>query len=89
MFGFFMKRIAIDTSAEEVRRISSILEQNNLKCEVRTERTRGSIGSSLDAASYAQGNIAMYKGASQPTFIYSVYVNRKDYDCARKLIGRS
>jgi len=89
MLGLFLKRLAIDTSAEEIRRITTILEQNSLHYEVRTARSRGSIGSGLDAHSYARANLAMYKGASQPAFIYSVYVRRKDYDLARKLMLES
>ena len=85
MFGLFMKKLAVDTSAEEIRRTTTILEKNNLKYEIRTTRTRGTIGSALDARSYANANLAMYKGASQPSFIYSVYVKPKDYDRARKL----
>jgi hypothetical protein len=89
MFTLFKKKLAIDTSAEEIRRTTTILEKNNIKYEIRTTRTRGVIGSAFDAQSYARGNIAMYKGASQPSFIYSVYVKAKDYDRARKLVKGS
>lgn len=87
MFGLFMKRLAVDTSTEGIKRISTILDQNSIKYEVRSERSRGTIGMGLDAAAYARANLAMYKGASEPTFIYSVYVNLKDYKRAKKLIG--
>jgi hypothetical protein len=86
MFDFFMKKLVVDTSAEEIARATSILDRNNIKYELRTTRTRGSIGSALDARSYAQGNIALYKGASGPTFIYTVCVTRKEYDLAWKLL---
>ena len=89
MFSLFMKKIAVDTSAEEIRKMTTILEKNNLKYEIRTTRTRGSIGSAIDARSYANANLAMYKGSSQPSFVYSVYVKPKDYDKARKLIKTS
>ena len=85
MFTLFMKKLAVDTSAEEIRRTTTILEKNNLKYEIRTTRSRGSIGSAIDAQTYANANLAMYKGASQPAFIYSVYVKPKDFDQARKL----
>ncbi len=87
MIALFMKKLALDTSAEEIRRVTTLLEQNKVKYEIRTVRTRGSIGSSLDARSYANANLSMYKGASQPSFIYSVYVKPKEYERARKLIG--
>lgn len=89
LFGLLMKKLVIDTSAEEIRKTTEILEQNNVHYEVRTIRTRGTIGSGFDAASYARANLALYKGASQPSFIYTVYVDRKDYDRAQKLISGS
>ena len=89
MFTLFMRKLTVDTSAEEARRTTSILEKNNIHYEIRTIRTRGSIGSALDARSYANANLAMYKGASQPSFIYSVYVKPKDYDRAKKLVKGS
>jgi hypothetical protein len=82
---FFMKKLIIDTSAEEIAKVTTTLEQNNLKYEIRTIRTRGTVGSAIDARSYAQANIAMYKGASQPGFVYYVYVKPKDYERARIL----
>lgn len=86
MFVIFKKRIATDTSGEEVRRITTILEQNDIKYEIRTRRSRGVIGSALDASSYGRSNIAMYKGSSSPLFVYMIYVKRKDYTRARKLL---
>lgn len=89
MFGLFMKKLAVDTSAEEIRRTTTILEKNNVKYEIRTTRTRGSIGSAIDAQTYANANLAMYKGASPPSFIYTVYVKPKDFDRAKKLVKGS
>jgi len=81
-----MRKLAVDTSAEGINRISAILKQNNIYYDVRSERSRGTIGSGLDAASYARANLPLYYGASQPTFVYSIFVNFKDYKRARKLI---
>jgi hypothetical protein len=89
MFTFFKKKLATDTSAEEIKRITTILEKNKVKYEVRTIRGRGSVGSGLDAHAYASGNLSMYKGASEPIFIYTIHVNLKEYDLARKLIWGS
>lgn len=86
MIGLFLKRLALDVSSKEITRITTILEQNDIKYELRTTRSRGGIGKALDARAYARSNIAMYKGASQPAFIYRVYVKRKDYTRALKLV---
>ena len=86
-FGLFMRKLTVDTSTEGIKRISAILKQNGIPYEVRSERSRGSVGSSLDASSYARANLPLYYGASQPTFVYSIFVNFIDYKRARKLIG--
>jgi hypothetical protein len=86
MFPLFMKKLATDTSSEEIRRTTTVLEQNNIKYVVLTKRSRGNIGSAYDAQSYAKANIAMYKAAPQPIFVYFVYVKPKQYDQAKKLI---
>ena len=86
MFVLFKKKVATDTSGEEIKRITNILEQNNIHYEIRTIRSRGSLGSAIDARDYARINLSMYKGASRPSFVYSVYVRRKDYDRAYDLL---
>lgn len=86
IFTIFMKRLILDTSSATIRRVTTILDENKIKYTLKTIRPRGAIGTGLDARSYAQSNIAMYKGSGQPSFVYSVYVNRKDYDLAADLI---
>ena len=81
-----MKRLILDTSSETIRRVTSILDENKIKYTLKTIRPRGAIGTGMDARSYAQSNIAMYKGSAQPSFVYSIHVNRKDYEKAYGLI---
>lgn len=85
VFVGFKKRILVDISSEEARRVTSILDEHKIKYELRTKRPRGSIGTALDARAYGRGNLAMYKGAGAPMFVYMVYVKRKDYDRAHQL----
>ena len=82
MFVLFKKRIAVDTSGEEIRRITNLLEDNNIKYEIRTKRARGSIGSAIDARTYARSNLSMYKGAQSPPVVYMIWVKRNDYENA-------
>lgn len=86
MFVPGKKRIAVDTSGEEIRRITSILEMNKIKYEIRTKRARGSIGTAIDARTYARANLAMYKGAQSPSVVYMIWVRRKDYEQAFDLL---
>jgi len=86
MFVGFRKRILVDTSSEEARRVTNILDEHKIKYELRTKRPRGSVGTALDARAYGRGNISMYKGAGQPLFVYMIFVRRKDFVRAKKLL---
>lgn len=86
IFYFLMKKLVTDTSGEEIRRVTECLIKHNVKHVVRTVRPRGSIGTAMDSRSYAISNLAMYKGASTPNYVYMVYVNRQDYENARDLV---
>lgn len=55
MFVGFKKRILVDTSSEEARRVTALLDEHKIKYEFRTRRPRGSVGTALDARSYARG----------------------------------
>jgi hypothetical protein len=80
MFIPFMTRIVVDTSGEEIRGMTTVLEKNDIRYKICLKRTRVSIGSALDAVSYTRSNIAMYMGAAAPPVVYKVYVKRKDFD---------
>jgi hypothetical protein len=87
MFVFLKKRILVDTNNESVTKALAVLEKHHIKYDVRTIRSRGVLGTAMDAGSYARSNIAMYKESSQPGFVYMVYVKRSDYLKAKHLIG--
>ncbi len=82
-----MKKLVTDTSSEEIRRVTTLLQESGIKYDIRTVRPRGSIGTAMDSRAYANVNLAMYKGASLPAFVYMVYVNRRDVDRARAIIS--
>jgi len=84
MFTLFMKKLATDTSAEEIGRIKTILVKNNLKFEVMI--ARGRTGAMRDNHVYLKSSPVMYGIAPEPVFIYTVYVRRKDYARAKQLV---
>ena len=84
MLILFMKKLATDTSAEEISRIKTVLGQNNIKLEVWT--SRGRTGSERDSHIYLKSMPVMNGIAPEPVFIYTVYVRRKDYARARQLV---
>lgn len=87
MFVIFKKRLVVDSNNVAITRTTEILEKHMIKYELRTTRSRGSIGSRLDALSYARSNIAMYKGSAMPDFVYMIYVKRRDFTRAKQLIS--
>jgi hypothetical protein len=84
MFILFMKKLATDTSAEEIGRIKTVLGQNNIKFEIWT--SRGRTGSEHDSVTDLKSAPVVHGLAPEPLFIYSVYVKRKDFARARQLV---
>jgi len=47
MFALLRKRIVVDTSSEEIRRVTTILERNKIKYDIRSKRTRARHGHAM------------------------------------------
>jgi hypothetical protein len=84
MLVIFMKKLATDTSAEGISRIKTILAQNNIRFEIAT--ARGRTGSDRDVQTGLRSNPVAYNLVRDPMFIYTVYVNRKDFTRAQQLV---
>ena len=85
LFIPFMRQLTVDSSAEEIARVEEILKSQQIPYRINSIRTRGDIGSALDARSYARSNIALYKGSATPSVIYRIYVRRRDYAWEKNL----
>ncbi|MBR0577342.1 hypothetical protein KCG48_13580 [Proteiniclasticum sp. BAD-10] len=80
------KPLMSDTSAEELARVKDVLKASGIPFEVKTTRTRGTIGTILDVKVYQTYN-KFYKNADAHNgFIYTVHVRRSDYAKARKAV---
>lgn len=88
IMSLFMKKLATDTSAEEIRKITDKLKAANVHYQLVTDRSRGSVGSFADARAYAKSNMAMYKFSNKPSMVYHVFVRRKNYSGAKDLISK-
>ncbi len=84
MFNLFMKKLATDTSAEEISRIKTLLAHNSIKFEVMI--ARGGTGSRYESHTNLRSSPVMHGIAPEPVFIYTVYVKHKDYARARQLV---
>jgi hypothetical protein len=82
MFVLLKKKFAVDTCGQEIRRITTILEQNSINYDIRTKSARGSISTAIDARTYARTNLAMYKGSDTPSVVTMILVKWKDYERA-------
>ena len=82
MFVLHKKRFTVDTSGQEIRRITPLLEQNSINYDISTKRARASIGTAIDARTYARANLTMYKGLDTPSVVTMVWVKWKDYERA-------
>ena len=87
IMGVFLKKLAVDTSAEGIRKVTDILKEAGVHYQFVTVRSRGSVGSFADARAYARSNIAMYKFSDKPNMIYYVFVSRKNYQKAKELLA--
>jgi hypothetical protein len=81
---FNRKKILTSPSMEDLGRVKQILGQGGIPYEVKTERARGAICTSMDVASYRQFNLP-YKDGYTATFVYYVYIRRRDYERAQGL----
>ena len=87
LFIPFLKKLMVETSSEAVHKACKLLEANGIQYRIQTYRFRGIIGTGLESTSYMRFNLSQNKWGSQPTASYGIFVRRKDYETARKLIG--
>ncbi len=76
------KELMADSSAEELARVKEALKERDIEFEVKTIRSRGVIGSYMDASAYARANLSFSQDRQRMSFVYKLYVRRKDYDAA-------
>ena len=87
---FNRKKLIADTSSEEVNRIISLLKSHNIHYEIITKRSQSpiemsfhaNIGNKLGNGDYKTTEYCLGK----ITFVYIIYVNKKDYLDALNII---
>ncbi|HHX09572.1 MAG TPA: hypothetical protein GX730_09135 [Chloroflexi bacterium] len=88
MFIPFLKLLVAETDSGNVEQIEHILKNNRIPYRIQTYSLRGVFGRQHDSVSYKNLNLPMYKGASNPTLSYAVYVWKKDFEKASSLIEK-
>ena len=86
MIWFFnRKRVLLDTDARELARVKSRLDQAGIAYEVKTTVSDNVLSRNVNSAA-AMRYVTAYSAAQNQTYLYQVFVRRKDYVAAKKLL---
>ena len=84
IFFFLRRRLLLDTDAGELARVKLVLDQNGIEYHVKTTVSENAPARTFGAAA-ASRYVATYSAASAQSYLYQLFVKRKDYAKARKL----
>jgi hypothetical protein len=87
---FNRKKLAVDTSSQEITRITLKLKAAGIKYELHTSRSQSSFGMMLHgsmSAGIGHGAGGANAGIGSLFFVYTVYVARKDFERAKEAIN--
>ena len=79
------KRILLDTDPRELARVKQCLDQAGIPYEVKTTMSDNVLSRNMNAAA-SMRYVTTYSAAQQQTYVYQVFVRRKDYAAAKKLV---
>ena len=77
------KRLMIDTNAQELARVKTVLDKNGIKYEVKTTVTDNVLSRSFNAKAAATHRTA-YSAMDTQSYIYQLFVKPGDHAKARK-----
>ena len=79
------KRILLDTDARELARVKTCLDRAGIAYEVKTSMSDNVLSRNMNSAA-AMRYVTSYSAAQNQTYLYQVFVRRKDYAAAKKLL---
>ena len=85
MFFLFRKRLLLDTSAAELMRVKQILDKHGIAYEVKTTMSDNVLSRNFNARA-AQFRHEAYSKTANQSYVYYLYVHRKDYARAKNLV---
>lgn len=80
---FNRRKLLVENSAQEAARVTELLKIHKIPYEIKTTRSQN-IMNLMIGANMATGR--GYGGINSITYCYSIYVQRKDYHAAGKLM---
>lgn len=81
----YNKRLLVDSSAEEFARVKANLEKANIPFYVRTVKSSPTILQGSHAAAYKRYAMSYTPQKDYVTYVYYIYVKRKDYEKAKEI----
>lgn len=87
MFIPFLKKLVTDVDPIEIKRVEDILNANQIQYRIKSSSLRGAFGRYYDSRTYKTIVMPLYIDAQRPTISYEIYVRRKDFEKANKLIS--
>ncbi|HPZ51875.1 MAG TPA: hypothetical protein PLI11_03065 [Clostridia bacterium] len=79
----YNKKLLVDSSAEEFARVRANLDEKNIPCYIKTVKSSPTILQSSYAQSYQRYAMSYSPAKDHVSYVYYIYVKRKDYDKAR------
>lgn len=80
----FGKRLMMDTDPKELARVKQILDQNGMEYHVKTTVSDNVMSRSFNAKA-AEHIRTSYSAMQTQTYLYQLFVKRRDYARAKKL----
>ena len=84
MFFLLRKQLLLDTDARELARVRSVLDQHRIPYEIKTTVSENTLARNFNARA-AQHRFSTYSDVSRQTYLYRLYVRRRDYPQAFSL----
>lgn len=86
------KKLLVDTSSMENARAAELLEANKIAYDMKTIRNQTTFGMTLHTSMCARvghgAGMTFDQGIGPLVYSYVIYVRRKDYELAKKLISQ-
>lgn len=78
------KRLLLDTDPQELARVKLILDKNGVEYGVKTTCSDNAMTRKFNAAASAH-YVTKYSDTASQTYVYQLFVRRRDYARARQL----
>lgn len=80
------KRVLLDTDPRELARVKSCLDRAGIPYEVKTTMADNVLSRNVNAAA-SMRYVTTYSATQNQMYLYQVFVRRKDYAAAKKILG--